>query len=97
LFVLFAIAAASSSSSEHQTAIASTPKSTNGSTSKVLHRVISLTTANHNDNFTKTTNNNAKSTLISEKLQFTAYEKFEGENFCLNCASVNIGVARQDV
>lgn len=53
--------------------------SSNGNSgSKVLQRVISLTTANHNDsnNFAKQT----KPSFIPEKLQFSAYEKFEGEH-----------------
>lgn len=56
--------------------------SSNGSGSKVLQRVISLTTANHNDsnNFTKQT---TKPSFIPEKLQFSAYEKFEGELFTI--------------
>jgi hypothetical protein len=54
----------------------------NGSGSKVLHRVISLTTANHNDsnNYAKP----AKPSFIPEKLQFSAYEKFEGEHTHFN-------------
>ena len=48
----------------------------------VLHRVISLTTANHNNdnnNFTKSTKPTSTAAFIPEKLQFSAYEKFEGE------------------
>lgn len=58
-------------------------KTSNGSTgNSVLHRVITLTTANHNNdnnNFTKSTKPTSTSAFIPEKLQFSAYEKFEGE------------------
>ncbi|KAG5675766.1 hypothetical protein PVAND_005643 [Polypedilum vanderplanki] len=62
---------ASTTSSEQQ----KVTHSSNGS--KVLHRVITLTTANHNDNsnYVKQT----KPAFIPEKLQFSAYEKFEGQ------------------
>lgn len=51
--------------------------SSNSSGNSVLHRVISLTTANHNNN--DKNSSQTKPTFISEKLQFSAYEKFEGE------------------
>lgn len=72
---------AATASTEQQTVTPSIQKSSNGSGSKVLHRVISLTTANHNDNnnFSKPT----KNSFIPEKLQFSAYEKFEGECFVM--------------
>lgn len=71
---------------EQQPQNVSTPKiSSNGSGSKVLHRVITLTTASHNNNsdnnnFTKQT----KPAFIPEKLHFSAYEKFEGEKLCVS-------------
>lgn len=71
---------------EQQTVTAQTPtkssgnghnnKASNGS-GKVLHRVISLTTANHDKTLTK-----QSPTYVPEKLHFSAYEKFEGES-CL--------------
>lgn len=73
---------ASSTIPEQQQTVTAQKTSSNGSGSKVLQRVISLTTANHNDsnNFTKQT---TKPSFIPEKLQFSAYEKFEGEFFTL--------------
>ncbi|CAG9798032.1 unnamed protein product [Chironomus riparius] len=70
--------ASSSTIPEQQTVTAQKSVTSNGSGSKVLHRVISLTTANHNDsnNFTKQT---TKPPFIPEKLQFSAFEKFEGQ------------------
>ncbi|XP_070509313.1 protein cappuccino-like isoform X2 [Chironomus tepperi] len=69
---------ASSSTIPEQQTVTTQKVSSNGSGSKVLQRVISLTTANHNDsnNFTKQT---TKPSFIPEKLQFSAYEKFEGQ------------------
>lgn len=69
---------------EQQPTLASTAviqKTSNGNS--VLQRVISLTTANHsneNNSFTKPT----KPTFIPEKLQFSAYEKYEGERLGFN-------------
>lgn len=54
-------------------------KSSNGSGNSVLHRVITLTTANHDSNHA----GKAKPpppAYVPEKLHFSAYEKFEGEN-----------------
>lgn len=58
-------------------------KASNGS-GKVLHRVITLTTASHSDNNLtgKTTPKPTPTAYVPEKLHFSAYEKFEGE-FCL--------------
>lgn len=53
-------------------------KASNGS-GKVLHRVISLTTANH-DNVSGKTAAKQSPTYVPEKLHFSAYEKFEGES-----------------
>lgn len=57
-------------------------KASNGS-GKVLHRVITLTTASHSDNNLagKTTPKQSPA-YVPEKLHFSAYEKFEGES-CL--------------
>ena len=55
-------------------------KASNGS-GKVLHRVISLTTANHDNLSGKTTAKQCPA-YVPEKLHFSAYEKFEGES-CL--------------
>lgn len=79
--ICFIAAAATTTTTieQQQPSVTSIQKTSNGNNS-VLHRVISLTTANHsneNSNFTKPT----KPTFIPEKLQFSAYEKFEGERF----------------
>lgn len=55
-------------------------KATNGSGGKVLHRVITLTTANHGDNNLAGKTTAAKPAYVPEKLHFAAYEKFEGES-----------------
>lgn len=52
-------------------------KASNGS-GKVLHRVISLTTANH-DNLSGKSVTKQSPQYVPEKLHFSAYEKFEGE------------------
>lgn len=66
----------------------------NGSGSKVLHRVISLTTANHNDssNYAKP----AKPSFIPEKLQFSAYEKFEGEHTLMKKKCAKNGLSKTE-
>lgn len=56
-----------------------TAKATNGS-GKVLHRVIALTAANHGDNLGQKPSAKASSPPhIPDKLRFSAFEKFEGE------------------
>lgn len=65
-------------------------KASNGNSSSssnsVLHRVITLTTANQGDN-NQTGKTPPKPAYVPEKLHFLAYEKFEGEN-CLIIALI---------
>jgi hypothetical protein len=74
-------AAAAAIEQQQPSVTTSTKTTSNGNSSSsansVLHRVISLTTANHNENnnYTKP----SKPAFIPEKLHFSAYEKFEGE------------------
>jgi hypothetical protein len=75
---------------EQQTVTAPTqtgnvPKASNG---KVLHRVISLTTANHGDkNHSGKTPPKPSPLFVPEKLHFSAYDKFEGK-ICSQAKSV---------
>lgn len=58
-------------------------KASNGSGGKVMHRVITMTAASH-DTSLKAPVKPAPA-YVPEKLHFSAYEKFEGEN-CLPLA-----------
>lgn len=73
--------------SEQQTVTTPTQVTGNGSSSvaksngtgKVLHRVIALTAGNHGDG-NQAGKGTPKPAYVPEKLQFSEYEKFEGES-----------------